>query len=64
MVVDLLYMDRLSKDNMCITENFSSKGARNETALTTLISVPKRSHKQYKIKHGMVYFGGRWSRTF
>jgi hypothetical protein len=44
-VVDLLYMDRFSKTNMCITKNFSFKGARNETALKTEISVPKRRVK-------------------
>lgn len=54
-VAALLYMDRFSKANICITKNFSSK-QRSLCQAT--------SQKQYKIKHGMVYFGGRGSRTF
>jgi hypothetical protein len=41
-VLDLQYMGRFIKANMCITKNFSFKGARNETVLKTENAVPKR----------------------
>jgi len=46
-------MNKFSKANMCITDNFSFKVARNETGLKTDISVPKRRVRN-NTKYNMV----------
>lgn len=57
-------MDRFNKGNMCITENFSFKIARNETDVKQRSLCPREESETIQNKTWYRGFGGRWSRQF